>query len=294
MMTTREFYQPMLLAVMTLMSLMPVDPPAVGVLRIGLTQSMLPPEEEKKFDVMATNFKEVILAQTGLKGDPVAATSAENLRQQLAEGMIQLGAFQGFEFAWLKHKHPDLEALLLASPTADALYEVIVVAKDSPAKTMADCRGMKLALAKSAREDTRHFLAHRCLQLGSNMKEMFPEPNSTKSAEEALDNVVDGVAKVAAVDRNVWKMLERRKPGRAAKLQVIETSEPFVPPVLAYCKGKLDAAVVQKLRDGMTTAHTTPKGNHFMSQLKIVKFEAVPADFDKRLAESMKAYPPAE
>jgi ABC-type phosphate/phosphonate transport system substrate-binding protein len=268
------------------------EPPTAGVIRIGLTQSMLPPSEEKKFDVMAANFKEVMLAQTGLKGDPVSATSAEDLRTKLADGTLQMGAFQGFEFAWLKRKYADLEPLMLAPPTPDALYEVIVVAKDSPVKSLADCRGLKLALAKDAREDTRHFLAHRCQQLGTNMNAMFPEPRKTESAEEALDNVVDDVAKVAAVDRSVWKMLERRKPGRAAKLRILEQSESFIPPVLAYWRGKLDDAVVKKFRDGMTIAHTTPKGNHLMSQLKVLKFEAIPTNFDKRLIESVKAFPP--
>src|SRR4051812_22696659 len=44
--------------------------PATNIIRIGLTKSMLPPDEEKKFEVVANNFKEVLMQQSGLTGEP--------------------------------------------------------------------------------------------------------------------------------------------------------------------------------------------------------------------------------
>lgn len=265
--------------------------PTPGVLRIGITKSLLPGDEYEKFDVMAANYKDVLMERAGLKGDPQLVESADELRKQLADGSVQLGGFQGFEFAWLKKKHPELEPLLVAMPTTDSLTIVLVVGKDSPAKSFVDVKGLKFAIAKDAREDTRQFLTQRCQENKTNIKDMFGEPLAPESAEATLDSVVDGVAKAAAVDRGTWKMFERRKPGRAAKLRVIDTSEPFVPSVVAYMRGKLDPTIAQRFRDGMSTCHTTPKGSHLVSQIKIIKFEMIPVDFDKRLAESLKAYP---
>lgn len=270
------------------------DPKPSDMIRVGIVQSMFPAEEAKKFDVTAANYKDVLKEQSRLNGEPVLVDSLDDLLKQLAEGKVQLGGFQGFEFAWLKQRHPELEPLLLATPSADTLHAVIVVNSDNSAASLADCRGKKLTLARDVRGDTRQFLARRCRQITIPLKDMFGDAIEAESAESALDKVVDGTAQVVAVDRGAWKMFERRKPGRAAKLKVIETSEPFLPSVVAYMRGKLDADVAQKFRDGMSTCHTTPKGKHLVSQIKIVKFETVPADFDKKLAESLKANPPPE
>lgn len=279
----------LLLAAMVAMAATPSD----NTVRIGMLKSMFREVSPALFQAMSVPFQSVVESQTGLKGQLVIIDNAELMRQKLTEGELQLGVFHGFEFAWMKMKEQKLEPLMLVSVNPNMLQAVVVVQKDCPAKGVAECRGQKLAIPTSTREHTRLFLQRRLRHCGAkSCQEFFPTSAEPTSIEDALDDVVDGVTQVAVTDRAALQMFERRKPGRYARLRVLESSEPFPPSVIAFGQGNVDKSVQDKFRGGMATAHNTALGKHLMGLMKISGFEPVPANFDQRMAETVKAYPP--
>jgi len=262
-----------------------------ATIKIGLLKSMLHDTDRARFEVLAANFRTVMKEQTGLAGELLSVDSADELRRQLEEGTLQLGAFHGYEFAWEQAKRPDLEPLMLAASNPDVLRPVIVVAKDNPAKNVNDLRGKVLALPAKGRDCVRMFLNRLCRSNGAKPNEFFSQVRTPDGNQDALDDVVDGGVQAAAVNKASFTLFGRLKPQRATKLRVLVQSEVFPPSVIACVRGKLDTATQRRFRDGMSTAHETQRGNHLIEQIKLERFEPVPADFARRLTEIAKAYP---
>lgn len=268
------------------------EPEAPKVIKIGMLKSMFRDVPPQLFNAMTVPFQNVVQTQTGLKGQLVVIDSPEEMTHRLASGDVQLGVYHGFEFAWMKLQEKNLEPLMLVTANPNLLKATVVVQKDCDAAAVGDCRGQRLTMPMAAREHSRLYLNRRCRQYGAPPQEFFATTKEPTSVEEALDQVVDGVAQVAIVDQAAVQMFERRKPGRFAKLKVIETSQPFPASVIAYCNGKLDNGTQHAFKTGMATAHQAGLGKHLMGLMKITGFEPVPANYNEILAVSVKDYPP--
>jgi ABC-type phosphate/phosphonate transport system substrate-binding protein len=267
-------------------------PRQADLIRIGMLKSMFRDVPAAMFQAMTVPFQTVVEQQTGLKGQLQIVDSADELTKRLADRDMQLGVYHGFEFAWTKLKDANLQPLMMVSSNPGLLQTVVVVANSSPAKNICDCRGHSLAVPRGAREHSRLFLARQCRKHGCSVQEFFPATYPSPSLEDALDDVVDGISQVAIVEQSALQSFQRRKPGRFARLKTLSTSEPFPPSVIAFHGDGLDAGTLQKFRDGMLTANKTTLGNHLMSLMKINGFEPIPANYDQRLAEIVRAYPP--
>ena len=84
----------------------------------------------------------------------------------------------------------------------------------------------------------------------------------------------------------------RQKPGRFARLRVLEESDPFPPGVVFYRRNRLDAATRQIFITGMSAAHKTASGGRLMSLMRLKQFEPAPSDYLQRVADKLKDYPP--
>jgi ABC-type phosphate/phosphonate transport system substrate-binding protein len=268
-------------------------PPNTEGLKVGLLKTMIRDAGPAKFEVLTANFRAVMREQTGLDGDLVTLETPEAMRRGLEDGRVQLGAFHGFEFARQRERSKELEPVMVTAPDPEAMTMILVVAKADPAKGVADLRGATLAATDADSPESQAFLERLCKEAGGNSGEWFPKRYESKSPEDALDDVADGQAAKATVStRLAWKLFERRKPGRAARLRVLAESEPFPPAVVACVKGKLDPETLTKFRTGMATAHRSERGARLMGQIRIERFAAVPADFAQRMAAVVKSYPP--
>jgi ABC-type phosphate/phosphonate transport system substrate-binding protein len=119
----------------------------------------------------------------------------------------------------------------------------------------------------------------------------FGKITNPATVEDALDDVVDGVAQVCVVDSVALDCYKRRKPGRFAKLKIAHSSEIFPAAVVAYRTEILDEATRARFRDGMMNANRTARGRWLMTLWKLTGFEPVPPDYDRTLTEIAKAYP---
>jgi hypothetical protein len=174
-------------------------------LKIGIVRGLLhdlPPALTK---VLAVHFESIVRAQTGLAGELLPVDSADELCEKLADNSHQMAVLHGFEFGWMRQKLADLELLMVNAKDPARLQAVVVVPRECPAATVAECRGRTLTLPRDTRADFRLYLARRC---GAGDAAVFQEGPPAASIEDALDDVVDGLAGATVVDVCGWEVYE--------------------------------------------------------------------------------------
>jgi ABC-type phosphate/phosphonate transport system substrate-binding protein len=259
-----------------------------GPVQIGLVRTMFRDIPEPMFGIIAKPFNRLMAEQTGMAGEVTLAADAEVLARQIDQGHTHLGVFQGFEFAWARLKHPNLQPLVVAVGKQRKPTALIVVRSDSTIDGLAALKGKTVAVAKGTKEYCRLYLERRGPQ-GDGCTPKLTEP---ASIEDALDDVVDGSADAAVVDGASLDCFKTLKPGRAAKLKVSATSGPFPAAVIAYRRGELDPTILQRFEHGLITANRTRQGVNLLGLWRLQGFEAPPADYEQHLTETLKAYPP--
>jgi len=260
-------------------------------IRVGVTGSAFRDTPAPLVNLMMKPLKSLLESQTGVNGDMVAGKDAISLGDQLADDKVRLAILHGFEFAWVKQKHPDLKPIILCACPPSCCKVNIVVLNDSTAKNFSDLKGLKLALAPHTREHCHLFLERQC---GQPPCKFFGEVTKPENIEEALDNVVDGLVDVTVVDSASLENYAERKPGRSTKLKSLIQSETFPNGVVACNPANFNEEAQKKLRDGLINAMQTKKGQTLLTICRIASFEKVPEDYDKELKEIAKAYPPPE
>jgi hypothetical protein len=103
---------------------------------------------------------------------------------------------------------------------------------------------------------------------------------------------VDGKVQAAIVDGGMYQTYMERYRGRGRRLRVVSASEKFPESVVVYMPGMVNDDVIQRFRQGMSTAHATPLGRQLLSLWSMAGFQAIPANYNQMLAESLKNYPP--
>ena len=103
--------------------------------------------------------------------------------------------------------------------------------------------------------------------------------------------MVDGTVQAAVVDGVGLEAYKRRKPGRFAKLKELLKSELFPDTVVAYHRGALDDATLERFRSGLMRADKTATGRLLLMLWTLTAFEAVPPDYEQMLGDIAKAYP---
>ncbi len=260
--------------------------------RIGMIGTLFRDIPEATVLALMHPFGALMQSQTGVNGELVPAGDVGNLGQQLADDKLQLGVFHGIEFAWARQKHPDLRPLVIAINQDRHLRAHLVVGADDPAASLKDLQGKTLALPRQTREHCYLFIERRCPQCKKESPGFFSKITFPANLDEALDDVVDGVVQVTVVDGVSLDCYKRRKPGRYAKLKIVETSEVFPAAVVAYRAGGLDDAVLKRFREGMMNANRTILGRQMLNLFKLTGFEPVPPDYEQTLVDIVKAYPP--
>jgi ABC-type phosphate/phosphonate transport system substrate-binding protein len=263
---------------------------AEGV-RIGMVKTLFRDLPESAAMAMMRPFGALMHAQTGVQGQLVPGGDAEALGRQLAEDKLQLGIFHGIEFAWARQKFPELRPLMIAINQERHLRAFLVVRADQSITGFADLKGKVVALPRGTRQHCHVYLKHHCQQCGGDMQEYFTKVTVPANCEEALDDVVDGVVQATVADTFVIDCYKRRKPGRFAKLKLLEQSEVFPAAVIAYKPGTLDDATLGRFRHGLVNASRNAGGRQLLTLWKLTAFEPVPDDYEQTLADSAKAYP---
>lgn len=263
--------------------------------RIGIVYSLIEDNSPVVVTALLEPFASLVRAQTGLSAQVVRGKDYLSLAGQVHRGELQIGVFQGTEFAWARQAYPELRPLVVALNQKERLRAFLVVRADSRAADFADLRGKSLRLPNHSRLHSRLFLEHGCVRAGHLPPErFFSKYESASNAENALDDLVDGVVDAIVVNEVAFESYQRRKPSRCERVKIIRTSEVFPPSVVAYRPGGLVPEKLEQFRKGLRGSSQSAFSRHLMSFWRLTDFAAVPPDFDALATAIVKDYPAPE
>jgi ABC-type phosphate/phosphonate transport system substrate-binding protein len=271
------------------------QPRSCEPVNIGMVQTLFVDIPSPIVAVLAHPFGNLMKDQTGVDGKLVIEGDAFHVGKALHEDKLQLGIFQGIEFAWAHQKFSDLEPLMIAISKHRTLHANLVTSQTNNAANFAAFRGKDVAIPQRSKEHLRQFLKHGCQECGVNNPEtFFNQVLRPTSTEDALDDVVSGTVQAAVVDTLDLETYKDIKPGCFRRLRIVQISEPFPTGVIAVHRGALDSAILQKFRTGMSNAHNNLKARELMAMFQLTAFEPVPADYEQVLTNILRSYPPPE
>lgn len=271
----------------------PAKPKPILV-RIGLVDSLFRDQPKSLVSAFIEPFRALVKAQTGFDSTIVPGESMEKLREQLADGSLDLAVFQGIEFAWQRSKDDRLRPLALAVNQNQNLHAWVMVPADAKFERFEDLCGKACGLPKFSREHCHVFAVRHCLTCAKKDPDaFFGEWLCPANAEDALDDVVDGKLDSLIVDGVALECYKRRKPKRFEKLKPLLKSETFPASVIAYRVGtKLDDKALAKFRDGLVQANKSLVSRNLMALWRLTSFDNVPEDYEETVKKIVEAYPP--
>jgi len=262
------------------------------MLRIGSSGSLTDGDmSAKKEKAALATLESFIKDETGLDATILRQKSWNELTDKLAKGQLELGVFQGYEFAWAQEKAPALKPLAVAVNVYRYPTVYVVARKNDAAKGFAGLQGQPLGLPATGQGYLQLFVERQAEAQGKKLEAFFPKIKSYENVEDALDDVVDGVVKATVSDRAGVEAYKRRKPGRFRQLKEVAQSPPFPPTVVAYYDSNIDDATLRRFRDGLLKAKQTEKGQTMLTFFRLTGFEEVPSDFERVLAATRKSFP---
>ncbi|HEV3118159.1 MAG TPA: hypothetical protein VGY58_14000, partial [Gemmataceae bacterium] len=103
-------------------------------------------------------LQSLIGEMTGLRVAIVREQDWRELTARLVKTDLQMGIFQGYEFAWAQHQDPRFKPLVVAIDTY--VYPIVyaVVRRENPAGDFAGLRGQSLCLPDICRRHIRLFV----------------------------------------------------------------------------------------------------------------------------------------
>ena len=266
----------------------------VGVLRIGSTGTLTgdhrqgrPPRERWALTCSGTSSRE----QTGMSNEIQGQQRWDLLADKLAKGQLQIGVFQGYEFAWAQEKVPQLKPLALGVNGERYPVACVVVKRDNAAKSFADLKGQTLVMPATTQGYLKLFVDRQAELCKQKADAFFAKITRTPDVEDALDDIVDGKGQAIVVDQSTLQAYKRSKPGRFNQLREVAQSQPFAPIVVVYCGTFLDQPTISRFKEGLLGAAQKEKGETLLTLSHLSGFETVPPDFDRVLAETRKNYP---
>jgi len=266
-------------------------PAGNDVLHIGTsgTLSSLKGSQEESALEMLRDF---IKTETGLENEILRQKGWRELADKMSKGELQVGVFQGYEFAWAKKNHSGLRPVAVAVNVYHYPTVHVVARHDSPARDFAGLKGQALLEVSGTAGSVHLFVDHLCHEQGQPAKSFFSRVTTTDNAEDALDDLVDGKVQAVVADRASLEAFKRRKPARFKQLKEVAHSQPFPPSVVAYQEGQLDETTLEHFRDGLLKASRNDRGQTLLTMFKLTSFEVPPKDLGQVLARMRQTYPP--
>jgi ABC-type phosphate/phosphonate transport system substrate-binding protein len=118
----------------------------IDVLKIGNSGTLGGASSGDKEKANLDTLKAFIKDETGLNNEIIRQKNWQELVEKMSKGELQIGVFQGYEFAWAKEKNADLKPLALAINVYPYPEAYIVAKSDNPAKDFAGLKGQPLAI----------------------------------------------------------------------------------------------------------------------------------------------------
>ena len=266
-------------------------------LKLGMVKAFFNDLPEVIIAVATQPFSELMKQTTGLDGKLSYDQDAFGTAAQLNANQLQLGVFNGHEFAWAQQKYPDLRPLMIVTNKQHDVRAYVIVHKNSPAKSIADLRGKKIDFPLQTKEHGRVFVNRYATDNAqSDPRAFFGAMLKTDSAIDGLNDVCQGKADAVVVDGIALEFYKDIKlPVYEKNLRILQKSDAFPSAVIGYKQGAVSPSTLKQFSDGLCNAHKNAVGSDLMKMWNIDRFEVAPANYAQTLAECLKTYPaPAE
>src|SRR4051812_16956369 len=167
---------------------------------VGLTGTIFPGLSDTMLAMAAKPFRSLLEQATGVSGTVVQGGSPRELAAKLKKDEVQLGVFQGVEYAWGRTYNDKLTPIVLCVNQARTVKAYLIVRSSWKGAGVADLKGKALILPTETREHCRAFLEYSCVAGGLSVKKFYSAIRTAQDVEEALDEVFDGNAAATVVD----------------------------------------------------------------------------------------------
>src|SRR4051812_16212125 len=117
------------------------QPARIERLRIGTTGTLTGDAESPKEKSARETLHQFIKDETGLENEVHRMKDWQELADKLAKGDLQLGVYQGYEFAWASAKQPKLKPLALGINVHRYPVAHVLAPSKSPATDFAGLEG---------------------------------------------------------------------------------------------------------------------------------------------------------
>jgi ABC-type phosphate/phosphonate transport system substrate-binding protein len=266
------------------------NPPPTN-LKIGFPQALFKDVPTPLIEAAAKPFQSMLHKTAGVNGTMEVVPDYKALAAGLKEGRLDLAVFHGFEYAWVRDM-PELVPIVVTVPNCGKVQACLVVNYESKALTPKDLKGACVAVPKGSKAHCQMYLDWVREHEGVPAGDCCPIKGTGLSAEEVLDEVVNGKFDAALVDISALVAYELNKPGCFSCLKVLRKSDPLPPAVVVHRKGALTAQQVAAMRDGLLNCNKTPAGKTFTMFWNLKGFADVSAEYAAALDRCLKAYPP--
>jgi len=263
-------------------------------LRIGTSGTLGGNSGKTKGKAAVETLKSFIQDETKMSIEILPQKTWRDLAAGLAAGKLQVGVFQGPEFAWAKEKDPGLKPMAIAINRYRYPVVYAVMKRTNPARGFAGLKGQTLSIPATGQDFLRLFVDAEVLAAGQKPETFFSKITTPLIVENAIDDVVDGKVQVTVADRAAIEAYKQQKPGRFKQLKSIAHSQPFPPPVIAYYDKGLDEATRNRFEQGLVNAGKNEKGKLMLALFHLTGFEPIPSDFASALEKFRTNYPAAK
>ncbi|MFD2263871.1 phosphate/phosphite/phosphonate ABC transporter substrate-binding protein [Lacibacterium aquatile] len=158
---------------------------------------------------------------------------------------------------------------------------VIVVAADSPVKSLADLRG-KTAVINERGSNTGMNLLRASIAPYAEGRPFFGAVIESGGHAKSMEDVGEGRADVASLDCVTFAMMQRYRPEKAARVRVLAET-PSTPALPLVTAARTPHGTVDALRAALMAAAADPELAVLREALFIDKFEVLPVEAYKRV-----------
>jgi phosphonate transport system substrate-binding protein len=170
--------------------------------------------------------------------------------------------------------HAEFGMELLAVPVVhgESVYHAYIIAhRDSPLRSFDELKGHKFAFTDPHSNTGCLVPTYMLAQRGTTPKAFFKESFFSRSHDNSIKAVAEGLSDGAAVDSLIWEFMQTINPGLTSQTRIIEKSPAYgIPPIVVH--PDLDPAIKKQLRKIFLTLDQDPQARTILAKLQIERF----------------------
>ncbi len=170
------------------------------------------------------------------------------------------------------HKKFGMELLAVPVVHGQTVYHSYILAqRDSSIQSFEDLRGKKFAFTDPHSNTGCLVPTYMLAKRGETPDAFFTESFFTRSHDNSIRAVADGLADGAAVDSLIWEFMNTVDPTETSRTKIIEKSPAYgIPPIVVH--PDLDDNLKQRLKAAFLSIHEEQKAIPLLHRIQVDRF----------------------